>query len=147
MAKWGFLFVFALMLSGCAHLNLYPVMNFEDQPILDGVTPQAFQEAVIAGTVRRGWIFRRVTDGHLEGTLQVRSHSAVVDLRHTESTYSITYRDSMNLMFNGSEIHRNDNRWVVNLNRDIRAAMARASVDLEAEAPPLEELPAESSEL
>jgi hypothetical protein len=48
---------------------------------------------------------------------------AVVDVNYTPQTYSITYKDSSNLGYDGQSIHKNYNGWVQNLDKAIRAQL------------------------
>ena len=61
------------------------------------------------------------TDGHIEGTLNLRMNTAVVDIFYDDSKFNIKYKDSKNLKHNGDYIHRNYYNWVINLNRSINS--------------------------
>ena len=58
--------------------------------------------------------------GQDRGTLLLRDHRAVVDIDYTPRTYSIRYKDSSSLDYDGSSIHKNYNGWIENLDRAIR---------------------------
>ena len=58
--------------------------------------------------------------GLIVGTLNLRTHTAVVDIPFTASNYSILYRSSVNLNQQGDQIHSNYNGWVQNLDQAIR---------------------------
>lgn len=82
-----------------------------------------YETAIIRAGAERGWVFRRVGPGHLEGTIDVRNkHSATVDIFFDTQEFSIVYKDSDNLKYDAAArtIHRNYNSWVSNLERDIR---------------------------
>ena len=57
--------------------------------------------------------------------MSLRDHVAVVDVRYTATTYSITYKDSTNLNYRDGQIHKNYNGWIENLDRDIRNELLR----------------------
>lgn len=125
-----------LALAGC---RLATLENVNDAPY--GVsaasnpaqlTMNDYEKAIIRAGTKRNWIFERVETGHLVGTNDVRGkHTAVVDVKFTNETFSITYKDSKNLNHDASrnEIHPNYNHWVRNLSKDIRSEVqfARAS--------------------
>lgn len=113
-----------LFVVGCAQMKARPVMNFEHQSIPSGITPERFEQALGSYPAEKGWVFERVDAGHYVGTLQVRTFLAVVDLYRSETEYAIRYRDSAGLLYDGTRIHRNYNRWVNNLNSDIHRGLA-----------------------
>jgi hypothetical protein len=53
--------------------------------------------------------------------LYIRSHVATVDIYFGTTSYSIIYKDSVNLDYKDGRIHRNYNKWVQNLNSDIQS--------------------------
>ena len=98
-----------------------PVYNVVDKPIhtpsgkpLDlSQVEQVLRDAAMS----KGWTVDREHDGHLQAEIHVRQHWALVDITFTESTYSISYRDSKVLKYDGEKIHRNYNKWVKTLER------------------------------
>ena len=63
--------------------------------------------------------------GHILGRLPIRSHLAVIDINFDVERYSIHYKDSTNLKYDGTTIHTNYNGWIENLQN---AITARSSV-------------------
>jgi hypothetical protein len=55
------------------------------------------EEAIMDGSVRRGWEPKKLSDGTVEDTLHIRSHIAVVHVVYTKDSYHIDYADSTNL--------------------------------------------------
>jgi len=49
----------------------------------------------------------------------------VATIRYDTSTFSIHYKNSVNLRHSDQEIHRQYNNWVQNPSRNIRSEMAR----------------------
>ena len=49
----------------------------------------------------------------------------MVAIEYSPKTYSILYRDSVNLDEKGGEIHRNYNQWIDNLDRAIRVQLEK----------------------
>ena len=70
-----------------------------------------------------GWQMVPKGPGNIEGTLILREHRAVVDVRYDTKTYSIKYKDSSNLQYDGASIHKNYNGWIQNLDNGIRARL------------------------
>jgi hypothetical protein len=54
----------------------------------------------------------------------LRTHVAVVDIDYDQRAYNIRYKDSTNLDYTGTTIHRNYNGWVENLDKAIKAQLA-----------------------
>jgi len=55
------------------------------------------EDAILDGSVRRGWEPKKLSDGTIEDTLHIRSHIAVVHVVYTKESYRIDYADSTNL--------------------------------------------------
>jgi len=87
------------------------------------------QKAIIGAGTGLGWKMAVVKPGEIIGTLDVRSHQAVVSIPHNASAYSILYKDSTNLKYNAEKqtIHVNYSGWVRNLDNAIRARLNTAS--------------------
>lgn len=82
---------------------------------LDQVT-----EAVLKGIAWSDWNANSVTPGHIVAEIRVRNkHVAAVDVMYDTQYFSIRYKDSQNLNYNGRSIHRSYNVWVANLRRAI----------------------------
>jgi hypothetical protein len=115
-----------LFLAGC---RLAPIQNYRNVPIhrYDGktLTLEEVRQAIYMGGAEYGWSMQTPAPGHVLGTLNLRGHTAVVDITYTSSEYSITYHSSENLMADQQpgEIHRNYNNWVKNLKQAIDAAL------------------------
>lgn len=68
-----------------------------------------------------GWAMEDVDPRTIRGTLNVRSHQAVVDIPYDQQRFSLRYAGSTNLNYTGSTIHGNYNNWVQRLERQIVA--------------------------
>ncbi|MCW8900872.1 MAG: hypothetical protein OQK75_01225 [Gammaproteobacteria bacterium] len=112
-----------LILAGC---RANPILNIEDAPIeITGKhSSNDIKKAIIRAGAGLGWTMKAKESGHIVGTLFLRKHVAIVDVKYTNKAYSITYKDSQNLDFDGSNIHKNYNSWVQNLNRQIQAQLS-----------------------
>ena len=69
---------------------------------------------------RRYWHAVKVKPGLIRATAFVRNHRADVKIPYSSSNYSIIYEGSHNLRAGNGLIHRNFNKWVILLNRDIQ---------------------------
>ncbi len=58
--------------------------------------------------------------GTIRGTLNIRSHQAVVLIAFKEKEYSINYESSQNLDYYQGQIHKNYNSWIRNLDNAIQ---------------------------
>lgn len=112
-----------LLIAACRET---PVYNVESAPLNapPTATLQDIQRAIIRAGSARGWQMSPMEPGYIVGTLTRRSHTAVIDIRFNTQTYSITYRDSTNLSFDGTNIHSNYNSWIQLLQTDIQNQVA-----------------------
>lgn len=117
--------VFAL---GCTtHGN--PIINVENAPVPTGagktLTAEQVQQAILRAGPMSGWVIQQEQPGRMMGRAAFGAgdrHVAVVNIQYDAKTYSITYRDSVNLAANPAEnkIHKAYNDKVASLDRAIR---------------------------
>ena len=95
------------------------------EPSLDDV-----QKAIIQAGAGLGWTMAVVKRGEIIGTLNIRSHQAVVTIPYTSKTYSILYKDSSNLNYNAEKqtIHQNYTGWIQRLDGAIRSRLTAAGM-------------------
>jgi hypothetical protein len=65
-----------------------------------------------------------VGPGVIKARQQNRNHSAEVRITYSATAYSIDYDSSQNLLASQGKIHKNYNRWVRNLDKDIQVSLA-----------------------
>ena len=118
--------IIALGLGGCATVPIYNVTDASTTSA-SGKALQASQvrQAIITAGGKLGWRIVDAGPGRLEGTLDLRTHSAVVDIPYSASKYSIQFLRGVNLKATDGSIHKNYNGWIQNLERDIRIELAR----------------------
>ncbi|MBE9556032.1 MAG: hypothetical protein IMF08_04180 [Proteobacteria bacterium] len=75
--------------------------------------------AIKRAGISKGWQMVETGPGAIEGRLNLRTHVAVVTITFDTKLFSIAYKDSSNLKYDGSTIHKNYNSWVQNLERAI----------------------------
>jgi PBP1b-binding outer membrane lipoprotein LpoB len=113
-----------LALIGC---RTAPVYNVSEAPVNTATaspTAADVKRAIMVAGASLGWQMKEVEPGHIVGSLFLRKHSAIVDIPYTTSSYSITYKDSTELGYDGTNIHGNYNGWIQNLDRAIRASLS-----------------------
>jgi hypothetical protein len=113
-----------LLASGCGtkpvyNVNASPVATSKSNP-----TQADVEKAILRAGAALGWQMKPTKPGHILGTLNLRTHVAVVDVDYTPTTYSIKYKDSTNLDYDGTNIHNNYNGWIQNLEKGIRTQLS-----------------------
>jgi hypothetical protein len=115
--------VLALALStGTAVAATAPIMNIAKTQIT-AIAPGRDMHSAIKGALEgRGWTIRSEQPGLINAHLLVRVHTADIAISYDANSYSITYVGSENLDYDAkkSRIHRNYNRWIANLDMDIK---------------------------
>ncbi len=104
-----------------------PIYNVQDATVVTNsdkpATANDVKKAILRAGTSLGWNMKEEKPGHIIGTLNLRSHMAQVDIKYSPSSYSITYRDSQNLNYDGTNIHGNYNGWVQRLQQNIQSQM------------------------
>jgi hypothetical protein len=115
----------ALVAAGC---KTVPVRNIVDSPVMipAGQTSSdaKVEEAILRAGSGLGWVMKKEKAGLIVGTLNLRTHMAVVDIPYSSKNYSILYKSSVNLDAQDGQIHSNYNGWVENLDKAIKAQLA-----------------------
>ena len=91
-------------------------------------TIEQVQKVIIESGVKLGWVMAVVKPGEIQGTKNVRIHSAVVTIPFTAKNYSVLYKDSTNLKYNAANqtIHQEYTYWIQELDNEIRARLTAA---------------------
>ena len=122
MSRFWMLVVAVVALAGCTQA---PIRNVPDAAVVTGTgkaaTPQEVRAAIVRAGSNLGWAMTPTDPGLVNGRPALRGHVAVVEVRYTAQNYSIACKESSNLDYKDGQIHKNYNRWIENLNRDIRA--------------------------
>lgn len=104
------------------------VYNVEKSPVTlygdNQATMEQVEKSIFRAGAGLGWKMKTVSPGVMVGTLAVRSHVAVVDITYNTQEYNITYKDSTDLKYDGTNIHSNYNGWVQNLDKAISAQLS-----------------------
>lgn len=110
------------------------IFNVKDAPVATatGKEPSLddVQNAIIQAGAGLGWTMAVVKPGEISGTLNIRSHQAVVTIPYTSKTYSILYKSSYNLKYNADKqtIHENYTGWIQKLDGAIRSRLTAAGM-------------------
>lgn len=121
--KLALLVSFFLLLMGC---KASPVLNIEDTAIVttaENITVKNITQAIVRAGSSLGWAMKKKGDNEIIGILHLRKHMATVSIKYTTGLYSIKYVDSLNLNYDGTNIHGNYNGWVQNLNTAIQTQL------------------------
>jgi len=110
------------------------IYQVKDAPIqtATGKVPsiEDVQKAIITAGAGLGWQMTVAKPGEIIGTLNVRSHQAVVSIPYTVKSYSILYKDSSNLKYDADKqtIHENYSGWIQRLDGAIRSGLTAAGM-------------------
>lgn len=110
------------------------IYNVKNTPITTATGKEMTLEQVTKAIVEAGaglnWTMAVVKPGQIIGTLNLRSHTAVVDITYNTKTYDITYKDSVNLKYNAEKntIHQNYRGWIMNLDNAIKGRLTAAGM-------------------
>ncbi|HSW20739.1 MAG TPA: hypothetical protein VLJ86_26175 [Ramlibacter sp.] len=123
-AKFGALLL-AVVLAGC---TTAPIMNVSEASVVSAsgkpLTNDQVRAAIVRAGAALGWQMKEEGPNLMVGTLQLRTHVAVVQIPYSTKAYSVTYRSSVNLEEKGGVIHKNYNGWIQNLTRGINAQLS-----------------------
>jgi len=115
-----------LAVSACVQQPIYQVQDAQVVTTSGkALTPAQVRQAIVTAGTALGWSVVEAQPGKLEGTLNLRTHTAVVDIPYSASAYSIVFKRGDNLNVEGDKIHKNYNGWVQNLDRGIRTELSR----------------------
>lgn len=123
--QWLAIIAVAATLAGCARTA--PVEQIQTT-VSAGHSADQVKQAILRAGVQRQWIMTEPAPGVIKARQQVRDHIAEVRIPYSANGYAIHYDSSFNLMASGGKIHKNYNRWVHNLDKDIQANLAADAI-------------------
>jgi hypothetical protein len=112
-----------LALFSCRSAPVYNVNNATVVANVSNVSSSQVRKAIIRAGGGLGWMIKDAGPGRLEGRLTLRTHYAKVSIPYSTKSYSIIYKDSKNLKYDGTNIHSNYNGWIQNLNKAIQVQL------------------------
>jgi hypothetical protein len=119
-----------VVMTGCRGAG--QIYNIADAPVSTAtgkeLTMEQVQKAIVEAGLSLRWIMSPDKPGHILGTQNARSHTAVVDITYTTKSYTITYKDSVNLNYNADKqtIHEAYSGWIRNLDNAIKGRLMAA---------------------
>ncbi len=127
----GLVIISCLILSGCFG-RVQPVYSVFSHPIpssAEFMSLREISEVIELSAINRKWLVEEQYPGLLKLTFRKKTHMAVVEVTFDQSSYSIKYLNSVDLLYNGNRIHRNYNRWVANLELDIEMNLQKHAMN------------------
>jgi hypothetical protein len=128
LLSFSLIFAFTCaILIGCS--KTVPIENTSSpMPLVGTSTNKAkIADAIVRAGLKTNWRITPAGEGKMIGTLNIRSHTAVVNIIYDETSYRIEYSDSVNLKHTDGRIHKNYNKWVHALDRNINTEIAMLS--------------------
>jgi hypothetical protein len=114
----------AALIISCA-ASLPPVQNVESQPAdKPWVMLGEVGNAIVRAGVLLNMTMRKVRPGLITATYAPGGLSATMEIKYDTRQYSITYKDSQGLKYDGTGIHKTYNTWVQRLDQGIRAQLS-----------------------
>lgn len=117
----------AFVFAGCGKTS--PIVSVEGAPVVtysNKATIKKVEKAIISAGISLGWQMNPSKPGHIVGTLLVRQHMAKIDITYDTNSYNIRYKDSgPTMLYDGANIHRQYNKWVLNLDKRIRTSLSQ----------------------
>ncbi len=112
------LLIFSLVIVGCKTSTIY---NVRQHKVSYKKSSETVYRAIRGAGQSLGWHIHKIKPGVAQGKLHLRSHTAIIRITYTRSSYSIRYAGSKNLKYNSQKhtIHSNYNSWIQNLERAI----------------------------
>ena len=115
----------AVSLAAC---SIAPIQNINQAPVIapqgKGVTQEQVRLAILRAGAALGWQMADEGPGKIVGTINLRTHTAIIEIPYSTTSYSIKYRSSINLDESNGQIHKNYNGWIQNLTKGINAQLA-----------------------
>ena len=73
------------------------------------------EKSIRNAAISLGWRTEIINQGEIRATLNVRTHKLVVTISYDNTSYSIKYVSSEDLLYDGEKIHKKYDMWVRNL--------------------------------
>lgn len=112
------------LIIGCAPLA--PVQNIDSDEVTTNrpATLDEVGNAIVRAGASLNMQMHKVRPGLISATYAVRGLSATMEIKYDSKHFSITYKDSQGLKYDGTQIHKNYNGWVQNLDNRIKAQLS-----------------------
>jgi hypothetical protein len=105
--------IIILCIAGCSTETLQPIHEYQSLPIRTNASRNisTIESSILSSGTRAGWVMETRKPGHIVGKLNKDSQQAEVDIFFTEKTFSVLYRDSINLQKEERMVSSEYNRW------------------------------------
>jgi hypothetical protein len=111
-----------LILASCARFQ--PIKNISNHKIPNNLTMLQITKVIKTQCEGRRWLVRVKSPGVIVANFTKENNiSATIQINYSKKDYSIKYLRSINLKNDQGEIHRNYNKWVILLDRDIQNSL------------------------
>jgi hypothetical protein len=121
--------IVACLIAVAAGCTSRPIQDVAAEAVVvtpgKAATNDNVRDAILRAGTGLGWSMRPTGPGVVNGTIHLRTHTAVIDVEYTTKSYNIVYRSSENLDVGNGQIHKNYNGWIENLNNAIRRELLR----------------------
>lgn len=101
-----------------------PLVNPPAIAVTSKMSADSVLKAIKMALVHRGWTITELKPGIVDSTLNLRDHTARIEVDYSTTSVQIKYLDSTNLKYevkNGTPyIHKNYLGWIENLTNDIQ---------------------------
>ena len=116
----------SLFISGCTSLAVYNISDASINVSKKTNDDTIFKAIKNAGT-QFGWIVKKTKPGMATAELHVRRHTALATINYSNTSYSINYKNCINLKYDASKntIHKNYNVWIQNLDEAIQFKLSQ----------------------
>jgi len=129
--KNAFIFLATLaLIVGCVSHGA-PIRSIEGQPVTTNraASLDEIGNAIVRAGASLNMQMRKVRPGLVEATYVPmgganKGLSATMEIKYDSKQYSIVYKDSTGLGYDGSKIHKNYNNWVQSLDNRIRVQLS-----------------------
>ncbi len=118
--------ILAVLLVALIGCRTNPVREVNNAPVLatGQYTMKDVKNAIFRAGQSIGWGMKEVKPGLIIATIFVRNHMAKVEISYSKKSFSIHYKDSAGLNYDGTNIHRNYNNWIKNLEQRINSQLS-----------------------
>ena len=121
----------ALLISACTSTVVNNIDN--SSTFMDNhLTSKKVEMAIKKGSSKRGWLVKKHKMGLITARNNIRGkHLVIVNISYNKNGYKIDYKDSQNMKYNPSNntIHKNYNKWIANLERDINYELSLSGMN------------------
>jgi hypothetical protein len=135
IAKYFLVAACALLSSNAIAGRTAPLVNIDNVPVTTSsgkhLTADQVRQTIVRAIGETQWTATPAQGGKIVATLEVRhKHTLIVEIPYSAESYSIHYKDSVNLNHGRDEdgvevIHPNANKWMANLKEAIRVEFVR----------------------